>query len=60
MTFFEIEDILGLKLPNSAYNHTAWWNPNGYSYCQSLIQTGFSVLNVTKCIRTEIVTLERV
>lgn len=60
MTYAEMEDILGFKLPNSAYNYTMWWNPNGHPHCQAWLQAGFDVADVAECIRTNIVTFQRV
>ena len=31
LTFEELEDILGRKLPPSAYKYTAWWANDKYS-----------------------------
>ena len=28
LTFAKVEQILGVKLPPSAYNHQAWWANN--------------------------------
>lgn len=60
MTYAEMEAILGFKLPNSAYNYTMWWNPNGHPHCQAWLQAGFNVTNVAEAIRTKIVTFERI
>ena len=40
MSFTEIEDILGFKLPNSAYIHRAWWSntmthPQGIAWMEA-------------------------
>jgi DNA-directed RNA polymerase specialized sigma subunit len=32
LSFSEIESIGGFKLPNSAYQYTAYWNPNGHPF----------------------------
>ncbi len=47
LTFSEIENILGFRLPNSAYNHRAWWaNPSSaddHPYAQSWLAAGWKV-----------------
>ncbi|MFT4275164.1 MAG: hypothetical protein QM576_02305 [Rhodopseudomonas sp.] len=43
MSFSEIERILGFKLPNSAYQHEAWWSNNatGHSHARAWLQSGW-------------------
>jgi hypothetical protein len=43
MTFHEIEDLLGFKLPASAYEHEAWWSNNatGHSHAHAWLDLGF-------------------
>ena len=43
MSFGEIERILGFKLPNSAYQHEAWWSNNatGHSHARAWLQSGW-------------------
>jgi len=60
MSYAEMEDILGVKLPNSAYKYTWWWNPNGHPHCQAWLQAGFDVVDVAESIRTKKVTFERI
>jgi hypothetical protein len=52
MSFREIENILGFKLPKSAYQHEAWWSNNdtGHSHARTWLQFGW---------RTEAVDLKR-
>ncbi len=44
LAFSQIENILGFKLPYSAYNHSAWWsNPSSvdnHPYAQSWLVAG--------------------
>jgi hypothetical protein len=35
LSYDELEMILGTKLPNSAYNHKAWWESNSKTHTQS-------------------------
>lgn len=60
MTYSEAEDILGFKLPDSAYNHPEWWEPNGHPHCQAWLQAGFNVKDVAESIRTKIIIFERI
>ena len=60
ITYAEAEAILGFRLPNSAYTYTMWWNPKGHSHCQAWLQAGFSVTDVSKTIRTKIITFNRI
>ena len=41
--FQELEEILGFKLPNSAYNHAPWWanSSGGHSQSSSWQDTGW-------------------
>jgi hypothetical protein len=43
LKFREIEDILGFKLPKSAYDHEAWWSNNatGHSHARTWIRAGW-------------------
>jgi len=43
MSFSEIEDILGFKLPKSAYEHEAWWSNNatGHSHARAWLKFGW-------------------
>ena len=52
LTFGEIENILGFKLPDSAYNHRAWWaNPSStddHPYAQSWLAVNWKVETVNQ------------
>jgi hypothetical protein len=43
MSFGEIEDILGFKLPSSAYEYEAWWSNNatGHSHARAWLKSGW-------------------
>jgi hypothetical protein len=43
MSFREIEQILGFKLPKSAYEHEAWWSNNatGHSHARAWMKFGW-------------------
>ncbi len=43
MSFREIEQILGFKLPKSAYEHEAWWSNNatGHSHARVWLEAGW-------------------
>jgi len=42
LTFEEIENILGEKLPNSAYTHSAWWSDGGHDHSRAWTEVGLS------------------
>jgi hypothetical protein len=50
LNFSELERILGFQLPNSAYEHRAWWSnptsPSDHPYAQSWLQAGWKVDSV--------------
>jgi hypothetical protein len=48
MSFFEIERILGFKLPKSAYKHEAWWSNNetGHSHARAWLAAGWRTMEV--------------
>lgn len=48
LTFKNIELILGFKLPESAYKHSAWWSNNIVSHTQahSWIDVGYKTQSV--------------
>ena len=50
LKFREVEDILGFKLPQSAYTYNAWWSNGGHSQSKSWLDVGYSVskLNLIK------------
>ncbi len=43
ISFREIEDVLGFKLPKSAYEHEAWWSNNatGHSHAGAWLKAGW-------------------
>ena len=43
LSFREIEEILGFKLPNSAYEYEAWWSNNatGHSHARAWLEAGW-------------------
>jgi hypothetical protein len=43
MSFREIENVLGFKLPKSAYEHEAWWSNNatGHSHARAWLKFGW-------------------
>src|SRR5271157_501420 len=47
LSFSEVESILGFKLPNSAFEHRAWWSnpssPMDHPYAQSWLEAGWKV-----------------
>ncbi len=52
LTLSDIENILGFKLPSSAYNHRAWWaNPSSaddHPYAQSWLAARWKVETVNQ------------
>jgi hypothetical protein len=58
--FGEVEKILGVPLPPSAYEHPAWWanNPEGHSHCRAWHDAGWKTENLNITRRT--VTFRRV
>lgn len=52
LTFSEIENALGFKLPESAYNHRQWWaNPTSeddHPHAQSWLAAGWRVETVNQ------------
>lgn len=48
MTFREIEDVLGLKLPNSSRTHRAWWsnNPSNNVMTRAWLSAGYETADV--------------
>jgi hypothetical protein len=43
LTFAEIENILGARLPRSARVYRAWWANGGHTQAESWLQAGFRV-----------------
>jgi hypothetical protein len=60
MSFSEIERVLGFKLPNSAYEHVAWWSNNatGHSHARAWLKFGWRTEAVDLSARK--VTFQRV
>lgn len=41
MTFSEIEELLGVKLPQSAYKYNPWWANGGHSQAYAWLDAGY-------------------
>ena len=54
MTFGDIERIIGAKLPQSAFNHRAWWsnNPTNNIMTHAWLKAGYTTVNVDMAGRT--------
>lgn len=51
LSFAEIESILAQQLPNSAYNHDAWWSnsqTSAHPYCHAWLDSGYKTVSVFK------------
>ena len=48
MTFADIEQVIGSKLPQSAFSHRAWWsnNPSNSVITNSWLKAGYKTENV--------------
>ncbi len=46
LSFRKIEDILGFKLPHSAYIYNAWWANGGHSQSKSWLDAGYFVTDL--------------
>lgn len=48
LTFDQVEQILGTRLPNSARTHPAWWanNPTGHSHSRAWFNAGWRTENL--------------
>ncbi|WP_139490159.1 DUF7662 domain-containing protein [Brevibacillus dissolubilis] len=46
LTYSEIENILGFKLPESAYKHREWWANGSHSHSNMWIGAGWKVDSV--------------
>lgn len=59
LKFRQIEEVLGFKLPKSAYDHEAWWsnNESGHSHARSWVRAGWRTAAVD--LKTRKVTFER-
>jgi hypothetical protein len=52
LDFDQVEKILGMSLPRSAYEHQAWWaNDPGHSQCRSWRDAGWKAedLSLSHC-----------
>lgn len=54
LSFPKIEDILGRKLPPTAYGSDTWWtnNPTGHSQAKAWRAAGFEMTNVDRAAMT--------
>ena len=54
MTFAEIEEVIGGALPQSAFNHRAWWsnNPTNNVMTHAWLEAGYETVNVDMAGRT--------
>lgn len=43
LSFSDIENILGFKLPSSAYKYNAWWANGGHSQAHAWLNAGYKV-----------------
>jgi CBS domain-containing protein len=59
-TFLQIEEVIGGKLPESAYKHRAWWanDPVGHVQSQAWLDVGWRVASVN--MATQVVRFARV
>ena len=46
LTYEEIEEILGTRLPNSAYNFNAWWSNAGHKHAETWSKAGFEAASI--------------
>ena len=46
ISFDEIENILQIPLPSSAYVHNSWWSNNGHSHARAWTDAGYIVASV--------------
>lgn len=51
LTYQEIEEILGFKLPDSAYNYSEWWDnwTENRSQNKAWMDSGWKVVKVDLC-----------
>lgn len=51
LQFYEIEEIIGEKLPESAYKYNAWWSnstkANQHPYARSWLDAGYKTKDVS-------------
>lgn len=52
LTFAQLEDVLGFRLPASAHKHRAWWanpsTPDHHPYAQAWLGAGWKVDSVDR------------
>ena len=48
LTFSQMEQILGFKLPASAQNHREWWGNGGHSQANAWLSVGYKVDHVAQ------------
>lgn len=56
LSFLDIEEILGFKLPISAYNYSAWWsnNPKGHTHALAWLNANYATEQLNLMQRTVI------
>ena len=47
LSFDEIKEIIGFKLPDSAFRHRPWWANGGHSQCRAWMNAGWFVDQVS-------------
>lgn len=54
MTFAEVEEVIGAKLPPSAHKRNEWWsnNPFGHSQARAWLEAGFETANLDRTGKT--------
>lgn len=45
-TFNEVEEVLGIRLPDSARKHRPWWANDGYAQSTAWLGAGWKTANV--------------
>lgn len=61
MTFSEVEDVLGFKLPASAYKYMAWWDgASQHTQAYSWSKAGFTAKPNLKEKKVEFVKFEEI
>jgi hypothetical protein len=60
LTFPKVEEILGRKLPPTAFNNDTWWtnNPTGHSQAKAWLAAGFEMTDLDR--QMQVVTFRRV
>ena len=54
MTFADIEQVIGAKLPQSAFTHRAWWsnNPTNNVMTRAWLEAGYTTAEVDMATHT--------